>query len=422
MIKKQNLAVFLGNALEYYDFMLYGFFAALLAPLFFPSDNPTVSLIASMGGYGIGFIARPLGGAVFGHFGDRFGRKNTLSLTLLLLALPTFGIALLPTYAVIGIWAPFLLISLRFLQGFCLGGETSGVMTYIIENSKGQERDMSSVYLVMSCYVGTLVGVMVGAVFTMSFMPDWAWRFAFVIGSLIAVVGFYVRRKLRESEEFSNAKGTGILVKKPFVEILKDQKVHLVQSAGIASAIVVPFFIIFIYLNGILSKDLGWGSSSVLMLNSALMVFWIAGLPVVGYLAKSYGRKQVMSAGLLGMGIVSYPLFTLVSSHPSFEMILITQLVLCVFSMAYAGPSSAHLVDLFPVNKRYSGIAVGYSLGHAIFGGFTPVVLTTLAQYLEMGLAPAVFIICSCGLGYFGLIQLDHFKETKPVLGLNPTS
>jgi len=169
MLNKRNFAVIVGNALEYYDFMLYGFFATILAPLFFPSDNPVLSLIASMGSYGVGFLARPLGGIFFGHLGDRWGRKNTLSLSLLFVTLPTLGIALLPTYNQIGMWAPLLLIVFRLVQGFCLGGEASGAMTYIIENSPSNQKDKASSWLVLSCYAGTLVGTLLGAFFTLSF-------------------------------------------------------------------------------------------------------------------------------------------------------------------------------------------------------------------------------------------------------------
>src|ERR1700722_11205305 len=214
-INKKNLAIILGNALEYYDFMLYGFFATILAPLFFPSENPSLSLIASMGSYGVGFLARPLGGIFFGHLGDRQGRKHTLSLSILLVTIPTLGIALLPTYAQIGIWAPLLLLLCRIFQGFCLGGETSGAMTYIIENAKPQEKDTASAWLVLSCYLGTLVGTGLGAVFTLSFMPEWGWRLTFVMGSLIALVGYYIRKKLKESPEFIECQQKGRILKVP---------------------------------------------------------------------------------------------------------------------------------------------------------------------------------------------------------------
>ena len=269
--RKHITAILIGNALEYYDFMLYGFFAAFLAPLFFPHENPTISFIASMGSYGIGFLARPLGGIVLGHLGDRWGRKNTLSLSILLLMLPTLTIGLLPTYEVIGIWAPLLLVFCRFFQGFCLGGESSGAMTYLLENAPADKKDIMSAWLVTSCYSGTLFGTLLGSLFMMPFMPTWGWRLTFITGALIAFVGYYIRRSLKESSEFVSVQKTGKILRYPIKKLLVNEKMHLMYAAGVASAIVVPFFVIFIYLNGLFIRTLHLSPSFVLFLNAGLM-------------------------------------------------------------------------------------------------------------------------------------------------------
>lgn len=417
LINKRNVSIVVGNALEYYDFMLYGFFAAILAPLFFPSEIPGMSLLISMASYGVGFLARPLGGIFFGHLGDRQGRKDTFSLSILLVTLPTLGIALLPTYDQIGIWAPLLLVACRLLQGFCLGGESSGAMTYIIENAPSHQRDIASSWLVLSCYVGTLVGTLVGSFFTLPFMPTWGWRLTFVMGSFIALIGYYIRKSLKESPEFLKNQKQGRILKIPLKELFKKEKRNLFYAASLSSAVVVPFFIIFIYLNGLFIKDLHLETSLVLVLNSGLMCFWIVLLPLLGILAQKYGRKIIMVMGVLGMGTLAYPLFFLIGSEPTFASILITQLVLSVFAMAYAAPTSAFLVELFPVNERYSGIGFGYSLGHAIFGGFTPIILTSLVHSLGFTFAPAAYLILACLLGSialckdFSLLQLGKRRS-----------
>lgn len=417
-INKKNIAIIIGNALEYYDFMLYGFFAAILAPLFFPSETPGMSLIVSMGSYGVGFLARPLGGIFFGHLGDRWGRKNTLSLSILLVTIPTLGIALLPTFSQIGIWAPLLLVICRLLQGFCLGGEASGAMTYIIENTPREERDIASSWLVLSCYVGTLVGTLLGSFFTLSFMPSWGWRLTFVAGSFIALIGYYIRKRLKESPEFLEAHEKGRILKIPIQEIFKNEKINLFYAACISSAVIIPFVIIFIHLNSLFVKDLHLEPSTVLALNAGLMGFWILVLPFIGFLAQKYGRRVIMMMGVLGMGFSAYPLFLSIGSEPTLLSILITQFILSIFAMAYAAPTSALLVELFPVNERYSGIAFGYSLGHAIFGGFTPILLATLVQSLGLTLTPAVCLIFCSLLGSIVLHKGSvALKFSDPIKG-----
>jgi len=411
-INKKNIAIILGNALEYYDFMLYGFFAAILAPLFFPNDTPGISLIISMASYGVGFLARPLGGIVFGHLGDRKGRKNTLSFSILLLTIPTLGIALLPTYAQIGIWAPLLLVSFRLLQGFCLGGEASGAMTYLMENTPPHEKDIMSAWLVVSCYMGTLFGTLLGSLFTLSIMPSWGWRLTFIVGAFIAFIGYYIRKNLEESPEFLDSQKQGKILKLPLKQLLKAEKLHLFFAAGLSSAVIIPFMTVFIHLNMLFTKTLHLNPSFVLFLNSGLMVFWIILLPIFGSLAQKYGRKPVMSFGLLGMGALAYPLFFLMGTEPTLESILFTQFLLSIFAVAYAAPTSALLVELFPVNERYSGIAVGYSLGHAIFGGLTPMLFALLVQSYGFIYAPATGIIFSSLLGLFVLHnKLLHLKS-----------
>lgn len=400
---KNNLAIVIGNALEYYDFMLYGFFATILAPLFFPSDDAVLLLIASMGSYGIGFLARPLGGIFFGHLGDRWGRKNTLSLSLILLTLPTLGLGLMPTYAAIGAWAPFLLILCRLLQGFCLGGETSGAMTYIIENSPPHQKEKASAWLVVSCYAGTLLGTLLGSFFTLSFMPNWGWRLTFITGSLISVVGYYIRRKLKESPDFLAVKEKGEILALPLKDLLKKEKCTLLFSASLCAAVVVPFFLIFVYLNGILTQILHFEPHRVLFLNASLMFFWVLLLPCVGALAQRYGGEKVMKAGLLGMALLSFPLFLFLGVSPTFEGVLLAQLLLSIFASLFSAPTSAFLVRLFPPNKRYSGIAFGYSLGHAIFGGIPPLVISVLVGSFGLYSTPAWALLASCGLGFFAV-------------------
>lgn len=410
--RKNLIAILIGNGLEYYDLMLFGFFAGILAPLFFPNDNISISLISSMGTYWVGFLARPLGGVVFGHFGDRWGRRNILSTSILLLIFPTLAIGLLPTYELIGIWAPVLLIFCRFSQGLCLGGEASGAITYLTENVTSTQKDIMSAWYVVSCYVGMLIGTLLCSIFLMPFMPSWGWRLMFVLEALVAFIGYYFRKKLKISPEFSRIQKRKEILRFPLKTLLINEKLHLMHAAGHASAVIVPFFIIYIYLSNLLIKEVSLEPSTVLLLNAGLLCFWIALLPIFGFLAQRYGRAIVMMGGLLGMAIFSYPLFLNVACKPTLENILITQYFLSFFAIAYAAPTSAVLADLFPVNQRYSGIAVGYSFGHAFIGGFIPILLTILTESFQFTLAPVLFIYLSCFIGASFLIN-DFFEFAR---------
>lgn len=402
--KRSQVFVLAGNALEYYDAMLFGFFAGVIGPIYFPHDNPSITFIAAMGSYGAGFLMRPLGGMFFGHMGDRFGRKRALSLSMLLISLPTLIIAILPSYAHIGMAAPVILVLCRLLQGFCLGGESSGAMTFIMEHTDEKKKDMASMLLVLSCYVGVLVGTCVGSFLTLDFMPSWAWRIAFILGAAVAFFGSYVRRKLHETPEFRMIQADNVL-KTPLIEILKYEKVHLMKAMGISGCIGIPFFMIFIYLNTMITKTLMFSASFALMTSTGLMAFWVLILPLVGKLSYKIGRKNLMRFGAMSLILMPYPLFNFLLSDVTFYKIIAVQVLLSLGAMCYSCPSTAVLVELFPANKRYSGIALGFSLGHALFSGFVPIIVAMLVQQKGYIFSPAFFLI---GGGIIGVLALSE--------------
>lgn len=326
-------------------------------------------------------------------------------------------IGLLPTYETIGIWAPLLLVLCRFSQGFCLGGESSGAMTYLLENTPLNKRDMVSSWLVISCYGGTLVGTLLGSFFLQPYMVSWGWRLTFVAGALIAFIGYYIRSKLKESPEFIQVQQKKKVLSFPLKALLINEKTHLFQAIGMASAVIVPFFVIFIYLNGLLMKDIHLEPSVVLLMNAGLMSVWIVLLFFCGILAQRYGRTLVMVTGLIGLALFSYPLFLNLGSEPTVGKILFAQATLSLFAMAYAAPTASFLVSLFPVNQRYSGIALGYSLGHALIGGTIPMLITFLTLSLGFIQAPALCIIVSClfgaGVFFHDPALLNLFSKNK---------
>lgn len=399
----------IGHALEYYDVMLYGFFSAIISPLFFPSENPLVTTFASVSSFAAGFVMRPVGSIFFGHLGDRLGRKKALTLSIFLVIIPTFLIGILPTYDQIGIWAPILLITCRLLQGFCLGGEVGGAITYILEHCAKGKEGYSSSLLEMSCYIGALLGTVIGFICTLSFFPEWSWRLPFLMGALFGIVGFQMRRKIEETEVFEKLDDT----KKgsaPFLEIIKSQKLNFLRALGVCLGFIMPFYIITTYTNEILKTDLDLSPSSILGLNSGLMFFWILLLPLMGKLSDRIGIRKQMCVGALILSAVSYPAFVFVENNFNIYGVFSMQIILSLFVIIYSAPFGAVFTSLFPPNSRYSGIGMAYSLGAALFGGLAPLISVTLVQWSGDMKSPVILLVLS---GIIGFISVFSFKKME---------
>jgi MHS family proline/betaine transporter-like MFS transporter len=409
--KKTIIAALLGNALEYYDSMLYGFFAASLANVFFNPESLFASKLASMGSFAAGFVMRPLGGVFFGSLGDRLGRKKALALSIGLVVFPTLAIGLLPTYQQIGLLAPILLIGCRLLQGFSLGGESGGVMTFVCEHVPSKKKGIASSFIVSSCYVGSLLGTLIGVLSTLPFMPAWGWRIPFLIGSLIGMIGYYIRTQAEESPEFIQAKA---LKGSPLRITLQQKKANVLAAMGIAAHVIVPFFFIFIYGSSILTHELKLPLSQVLAINAFMMLLWIIFLLLSGFLADKYGIKNLMSLAAVSMIIFAYPIIELTGTE-SVAGVISWQCCLSVLAASFAAPSCAFLMSLFPVRLRYSGIGLGYSLGSAFFSCTVPLATVSLAQWTGDPKAPIAFVMLSGVIGGAAtLLSKPQENESMP--------
>ncbi|MBX9837698.1 MAG: MFS transporter, partial [Silvanigrellaceae bacterium] len=284
-MKKNNkaiLAAMTGNALEYYDVMLYGFFATMLAPLFFPSDNQAVSYISSLGTFAAGFVMRPVGGLLFGHLGDKFGRRFALVLSIFLVTLPTLTIGLLPTYAEIGIAAPVILVICRLLQGLCVGGEYSGASIFVIEYSKKGKECFAGSILTASGNFGGVMGTFCGFIFTLAFMPTWGWRIPFIIGALMGVMGYYIRTRVNESPEFENMKDEK-KEKVPLWSVLEKRKINLFCTVCIGATSLIPLYLATVYMGTMMGLKLHFTTSEIMLINLPLTVFAVCTLPFMGW-------------------------------------------------------------------------------------------------------------------------------------------
>ena len=397
------LATVIGNALEYYDVTLYGFFAVLLAPKFFPTLDPKIAILASLSTFAAGFLMRPLGGAFFGHIGDRWGRKKALLLSIFMITLPTLIIGLLPTYNQIGILAPTILVICRLLQGFCTGGEYCGASVFIAENAQRGSDGFAGSILIVSGFLGATIGTTIGAICTADFMPTWGWRIPFVMGALFGLIGFYMRRTVEESPAFRVIEEKKEIIKSPLMKALKEDWRNLVCTFGIGATGDIPFYIISIYTNIVLTQHLHLPTSQIMAINTLLMVWWMILLPFMGLLADKIGKKRLMMTSSIMIILIAYPISVYTYADLSLKTVLIMQFVLSTVSSGFGASMSTFIPSLFAPNRRYSAIGISYNSGTAILGGTTPLVVTALVNYTGMPTAPAFYMILSGFIGWFAV-------------------
>lgn len=402
LLNKNTILVLIGNLLEFYDLGLFGFLSVIITPLYFQCDNALSSLLASASVFAIGFCMRPIGAMVFGYIGDTFGRKLCLSRTILLMAVPTTLISVLPTYDQIGIIAPIVLILCRLLQGFCTGGEYNNAAIYLLETTPSHYRGLFSGVMVASSILGFFLASIVAAiVIAFPQYSNWSWRFSFLLGALIGIVGFYLRKNyVPESKNNKLLKEeTGTYT--GFYRYWKNVAVTICIGwlAGTLSLSLVGY--ITSYLTSVLHLSI---SQASLITNVGLAVY-IFCLPLFGFLSDQFGHQRVMLWGTLATIFLSYPFFYLLSSGFYYQ----GEIGLALLAALFLAPMHAYMLKLFPLSFRCRGISTAFAMGVGILGGTAPFISTLLLKILEVNEAPALYYIIS---GVFGLIAL---KVSQPV-------
>ena len=401
-------ALMIGNALECYDFLLYNLFVSILSPLFFPPSEPLTALMMGFGIFALGIAARPIGALVFGHWGDRYGRKNTLFGTLILMAVSTVGIGLLPTYEKIGLFAPFLLVAFRFLQGFASGGETSGAAIFGLEQTTDSKQGFVGALIRTSTSVGTISATIMGLLFTCDFMPEWGWRIPFCFGGFVAFIGLYLRRILKEEDTWKP-------LKLPLLEVIQRYPVSFLKAICIGGFLHIPFYSIAGYMNPTLHAKGIITSSGLMMMNMASTLSFIFFLPLLGYLSDKMGKKRMMTWGALGQMALTLPMF-FIYTEGNLGSIVVTQMIFLMMSSFFLAPSSAYLNTLFPTECRYSGIAFGTCLGTALFGGTAPLICSYLTSSIGPLMGPSLYLIV------MGLIGFTAVRKIQPAPSLAQAS
>lgn len=390
-----------GHALEHYDVTLYGFFAAILAPLFFPSENYIVSLIASWGAFALGFVMRPLGGLVFGHLGDISGRKKSLLASILVASLPTLIIGLLPSYATIGIIAPLILMACRLVQGFSVGGEYSGAAIFVAEHSRHYRPGFIGSFLCSTGFAGALLGTLVSAGATLSFLPEWGWRLPFLLGGVLGLGSYLLRKKLPETPEFKNQESSIKQGSIPLLDVYRTQKRNALCIIAMGAHGLIPLYLGSIYLNPILTKVFGLSTSEMMIVNGMFLLMWVILLPVFGFFADKIGLPVLMALSSFLTFVLAIPLFSLIANTHSLINVFMFQGAICVLGAAFVSALPGFLPTLFSPLERYSGVAFNYTLGQALFGGTAPLIGTALVSWTGDPTSPAFYLMVS---GFFGLL------------------
>ena len=408
---KAVIATSIGSVLEIYDFVIYGFFASVLAALFFPKTDKTAGLLAVFGIFAVGYFARPFGALIFGHIADRLGRKRGLVLSVLSMAIPILLIGLLPTYVSIGITASILLLVFRVFQGLAIGGEFPTSIAFLGEHAQTHQRGVVTSWLYLGVNLGIVlasaVGAIISSVFTNVQLHDWAWRIPFLLGALLGYLGFYIRRRLLETPLYQALSDSDELAKSPVKQVFFESFWPLIRACGLVCLMASVISIIFLYMPVYLHVHLGLALSKALWLNTLNTIVFSLCIPVFAWLSDRFGRKPILSIATLLFILASYPIYTILMSGHLYTQVF-GLLCLAVMSAIMVGPIPAALSEMFKTPYRVTGVGISYNVSFAIFGGLAPLIITRLIYVNHNLHAPAFYLIVA---GIITLISLFFISE-----------
>jgi MHS family proline/betaine transporter-like MFS transporter len=412
-VRRAVIAGAFGSVMEWYDLVTYGYLAQFIGHAFFPSGDSAVSLLAAFATFGVGFLARPLGGLIFGTYSDRHGRKASLLLTMILMAAATALIGFLPTYAMVGVAAPLLLVIARIVQGASAGGEGTTALAFLVEwaprGHRGSIGSLQSVASGTGLLLGSATLSITTALLSTAEMQSWGWRIPFLIGILVGPLGLWIRRSVDETPAFRQAlvHDTTVILAKPWVLAAKAFVFLIFWS--------VAYYVFLTFIPTFSQRYLHIAGKQVFLANTVALVAYIILIPVFGHLSDRIGRKPLLLLSCICFVVLPYPVFKLLLAGVSMSTYILVTLMFTALLAMYSGPAGATVAEMFPTRIRSKWLGIGYGLSVAIFGGFTPFVVTWLIRALDSPLAPAYYVIAAALIG--GIFILFLKETAKDELG-----
>ena len=407
--RQSVVAATIGNVLEWYDFAIYAYAATTIGKKFFPGADEVASMLAVFATFGVGFVIRPVGGIVIGRIGDRKGRKAALLLTILLMALGTVGIGVLPDHQAIGSLAPTLLVACRLLQGLAAGGEWGSSTAFIVEWAPAGRRGFFGSLQQAGVSGGLLLGSVTTALLNIFLTPgqlaSWGWRIPFVAGALLVPVGLYMRRNIEEPPALDGLRAL------PSDNSVRTGLRRATKACGFTALWTVAYYMMLSYMPTFTQQFAGLSASQALGSNAFGLVILIASTPVFGALSDKIGRKPLLLISCISFILFSYPLFLILVSKATLTAVILVQMAFSLMIALFSGPGPAAIAEIFPPSNRATWMSAGYSMAVAMFGGFAPYIASRLIGFTGSPLAPTLYLIaaaCVSAIVTAGLRETAH--------------
>lgn len=418
LVRRAAAGSFIGNFVEWFDYAAYGYLATVIASVFFPSEDRTTALMSTFAVFAISFFIRPVGGVIWGHIGDRIGRRDALSLSILIMSGSTFMIAFLPSYEMVGIWAPVLLLLVRLVQGFSASGEYAGASAFIAEYAPPKKRGLYTSLVPASTAVGLLFGSLLvtwmHTVLTPEDMHEWGWRLPFLLAAPFGLIGRYIRTSLEDTPAFRamEAKSHSKKEAAPIGLLLTRYRRAVIVALGVASLNAVGFYVLLSYMPTYLSTEQGLTEAASFRAATISLVAYIAFIFMMGKLSDIFGRKTMLIFAAMSFMAMSVALFRALPGA-SFEQMLMIQIMFGLLLAMNDGTLACFLAETFPTSVRYSGFALSFNLANTLFGGTAPFICTWLIKNTGNPFAPAWYLVGAAAVSLVAILaSKSHSGET----------